>query len=113
MPDGATSTLWRYSFVSDLHWTALERYGFTDQQRPGTGDSEKLEKRAALAQALMETSAPEERLVAAPLARLLGAIGQREAALHYQRMAVYAADRLVMREQALHLLTINKEDWGQ
>jgi tetratricopeptide (TPR) repeat protein len=113
MPGGATRTLWRYSFVSDLHWTALARYGFADQQRPGKGDSEKLEKSAALAQALIETYAPEERLVAAPLARLLRDIGQRETAQHYQRMADYAADRAVMREQALHLLTINKDEWGQ
>lgn len=113
MPDGGTRTLWRYGFVSDLHWMALERYGFTDSSRPGKGYSEKLEKSAALAEALIETYAPEERLVAAPLSRLLYDIGDREAAQHYQRMADCAAERAVMREQALYLLIINKEKWEQ
>jgi len=110
-PDGATRTLWRYSFVSDLHWLALDRYGFANEQRPDKSDSERWEKTAALVNTLEETYAPEERLVAAPLARLLQRIGHTEAAQHYQRMADYSADRELMRQRALYLLTINKDDW--
>jgi tetratricopeptide (TPR) repeat protein len=112
-PDGATRTLWRYRFVSDLHWMALERYGFSNEQRPERSDTERLEKCAALAEALIENYAPEERLVAAQLARLLREIGQHEAAQRYQRMSDYAAKREVMREQALYLLTVSKDDWDQ
>lgn len=111
--DGTTHTLWRYSFVSDLHRMALERYGFADEQRPGKGDTEKREMSAALAEALVEVYTPEERLVAGPLARLLRDIGQKETADHYQRMSEYAADRALMREQAMHLLSLDKGDWEQ
>jgi tetratricopeptide (TPR) repeat protein len=113
MPDGTTRTLWQYAFVSDLHWVALERYGFADEQRPGKGSSEKLEMSAALANALTEVYAPEERLVATPLARLLRDVGHQEVANHYQRMAEYAADSAMMREQAIYLLAFNKEHWEQ
>lgn len=111
-PDGSAHTLCRYSFVSDLHWLILSRHGFTDERRPGTEDSERMEKSAALADALIETYADDERLAAAPLARLLHDLGDTEAAQHYQRLADYTADRLFMREHALHLLTVKKDDWG-
>ncbi len=110
-PDGTTRTVWRYSFVSDLHWMALERYGFAIEPRPGKQGSQKLEKSAALINALREIYAPEERYAAAPLARLLREVGDGETARHYQRMADYAAKREVMREQALHLLIVNKDHW--
>lgn len=113
LPDGTTRTLWRYSFVSDLHWQALDRYGFANEQRPDRSDSERREKSAGLIRALQETYAPEERFAAAPIARLLRAIGQEETAQHYQRMADYAANREVMRAQALYLLATNKDDWEQ
>lgn len=111
-PDGSARTLWRYSFVSDLHWMALSCYGFTDERRPGAEDSERLEKCAAMADALIETYADDDRLAAAPLARLLRDLGDTEAARHYQRMADFTADRLFMRDHALHLLTVNKDEWG-
>jgi tetratricopeptide (TPR) repeat protein len=113
MPDGSTRTLWRYNFASDLHWMALKQYGFSDQPRPGKGNSEKLEMSEALAKALIETYAPEERLVAAQLARLLRETGYVEASLKYQQIANYAARREVMREHALYLLSINKDEWDQ
>lgn len=113
VPDGTNSTVWRYSFVSELHWLALERFGFANEERPEKSDSEKLEKTAALIKALKETYAPEERLVAAPLARLLRSLGHTEAAQHYQKMADNLADREVMRESALYLLALNKDDWEQ
>jgi energy-coupling factor transporter ATP-binding protein EcfA2 len=107
--DGATHTLWRYNFVSDLYWIALEQYGFANQPRPGKSNSEKREKSAALAKALIATYATEERLVAAPLARLLGDIGDREAARQYRQMADYVAEHAAMREQALLLLSTRTE----
>ena len=111
-PDGSSRTLWRYSFASDLHWIILSRHGFTDERRPGAEDSERMEKCAAMADALIETYADDERLAAAPLARLLRDLGDTEAARYYQRLADYAADHLFMREHALHLLTVNKDEWG-
>lgn len=111
--NGETRTLWRYKFASDLHWMALERYGFENHQQPDKNYSEKMEKSIDLAQALIKTYSPEERLVAAPLAKLFAEIGNREAAQHYRRMAYYSASRAVLREQALHLLTLNKDEWGQ
>lgn len=112
-PDGATRTLWRYSFVSDLHWMALERYGFADEPRPGQEDSEKQEKIAALVDALREVYTPEERLVAAPVARLLRAIGREEDASHYERVGEYSAHQTLMRDHATYLLALNKDEWEQ
>jgi tetratricopeptide (TPR) repeat protein len=113
MPDGVTRILWRYRFVSDLHWTVLDRYGFAEQPRPNKTGTEKLEMSAALTKALIETYTPEERLVAAPLARLLGYLGDKATAQHFQRMADYTTGRAMMREQALYLLAINKDEWGK
>jgi tetratricopeptide (TPR) repeat protein len=110
-PDGEKTTLWRYSFVSDLHWMALNRYGFADEHRLGRSGSERLEKSSALVDALTELYTPEERLVAAPLARLLRGIGQVKLARRFQRMADYTAGHEIMRELALHILALNKDDW--
>ena len=112
-PDGATRTLWRYRFLSDLQWLALARDGFVNEQRPDKSESERMKKASALAQALVETYAPEERFVAASIARLSRDVGRAEKARHYQRMADYTTDREVMREHALFMLTTDKDDWEQ
>jgi tetratricopeptide (TPR) repeat protein len=111
--NGTPRTLWLYSFVSDLQWMAMGRYGFATKHRPGNRGSEKMEKSRALANALLKTYAPEERLVAPQLARLLRESGDKDKARTYQRMADYAARREVMREQAFYITTINKDNWEQ
>lgn len=111
LPEGHSRILWRYHFVSDLHWMALDRYGFATEQRPEKAVSERQEKSAALVKALLETYTPEERLVAAQLARLLHDTGHKDEAQNYQRIADYIAQGEVMRKQALYLLAINKDDW--
>ena len=112
-PDGSITNLWYYRFVSELHWLALERHGFAETERPDKGSSERLEKTATLVEALKETYAPEDRLVAATLARLLRDLASTEESQEYQRMANYAANRTLMREHALNLLTVNKDDWEE
>jgi tetratricopeptide (TPR) repeat protein len=112
-PDGTTDTLWRYSFVSDLHRAALLRYGFAGEQQPESGQTERAEMSEALAEALLEVYSTEEQLVAEPLARLWRESGHEEQARHYQRMATSTADRDVMREQALYVLALDKGDWEQ
>lgn len=109
--DGSQNTLWRYWFVSELHWLALERYGFFNERRPGKEDSQKGEMTVALVTALDQTYAPGQRFVAASLARLMKSVGQPEVAQHYHRMATYLAARESTQENAFHLLTINKDDW--
>ena len=112
-PDGSVTNLWCYRFVSELHWLALERHGFAETERPDKGSSERREKTAAFVKALKETYAPEERLIAATLARLLRDLGSTKESQEYQRIANYAANHSLMREQALYLLTINKDDWEE
>ncbi len=112
-PDGSTTTLWRYRFVSELHWLALERHGFAETERPDKGTSERSEKTAILVEALKKTYAPEDLLVAATLARLLKDLGSTEESQKYQRIANYAANHNLMREHALNLLTVNKDDWEE
>jgi tetratricopeptide (TPR) repeat protein len=104
-------TLWLYRFVSDLHWMAMERYGFANEHRTEKDESERLERSKAVINALRVLYAPHERFVAAPLARLMIEIGHNEEGQHYQRIADYIAEREVMRSQALYLLTIKKDDW--
>jgi tetratricopeptide (TPR) repeat protein len=109
--DDTTRALWRYSFVSELHWLALERYGFANAIAGGKSHSERLEKTAALVKALKEAYAREERLAAGPLAHLLRSLGQKAAAQHYQRVSNYSAEREAMRKYALHLMALDKDDW--
>lgn len=112
-PDGPTKTFWRYSFVSELHWLALERYGFANEERPNKTQTEKLEMTDRLTGALIDLYGPEARLVAPALARLLRTLGRNEIAEHYQRTSNYGAERELMREHALRLVNIDKDDWGQ
>ncbi len=112
-PDGSITNLWCYRFVSELHWLALERHGFAETERPDKGSSERREKTATLVKALKETYAPEERLIAATLARLLRELGRTEETQKFQRIANYAAHHSLMREQALYVLTVNKDDWEE
>jgi tetratricopeptide (TPR) repeat protein len=110
---GDSPPLCLYSFVSDLHWFALDRFGFANEPRSGQRGTERNEKSRALIEGLIEVYKTEERLVAAPLARLLRAVGDSAAAKHYQEMASYAVGREMMRDHALSLLTIDKTDWEQ
>jgi tetratricopeptide (TPR) repeat protein len=109
--NGPARTLWRYSFVSDLHWFALDRFGFANERRTDDRDTERNQKSVALIGGLLETYQTEERLVAAPLARLLRGVGHSAAALRYQEMADHTVRHEMMREQALNLVSINKEQW--
>jgi tetratricopeptide (TPR) repeat protein len=113
MVNGEPRTLWLYRFVSDLHWFAIDRFGFADQQRPEHGDTEKLEKSAALIRGLTHVYQTKKRLVASSLARLFRAVGAEEAAEHYQKMSDYAVGHELMRERALSLLNIDKTNWEQ
>jgi tetratricopeptide (TPR) repeat protein len=112
-PDGSTPTLWRYGFVSELHWLALERHGFAEIERPGKMGSERLEKTAILIAALREAYAPEERLAAVPLARLHRYLGNTDESQQYQRVTNYSANRSLMRDHALKLAAVKKDDWDE
>lgn len=97
-------TLWRYAFVSDLHWHALQsRYSLTA--------TEQKQLSLALAHTLAALYSPEERLIARTLARLFKTGGDETAARNYQRTADYATSRAALRQQALFLMAINKDGW--
>ena len=112
VPDegGGERTLWRYRFVSDLHRMALERDGFARVERPQSG-TERRAKCLAMIEALKQTYAAGESLAAAPLARLLREVGKTESAQRYQRIADFGTNREGMREQALRLIAVEKDDW--
>lgn len=67
----------------------------------------------ALAHTLAALYAPEERLIARTLVRLFKVGGDETAARNHQRTADYATSREALRQQALLLMEINKDDWGQ
>jgi tetratricopeptide (TPR) repeat protein len=113
LPDGTRRTLCRYSFVSDLQWMMLERYGFAGTHRPEGAGSFKLKQAAALVKALTGLYEPDRRLVARPLARLLREMGSDDGAQHYQRMSDYTAQHALLREQAFFLMALDKDNWGQ
>jgi tetratricopeptide (TPR) repeat protein len=111
--DGSTRTFWRYSFVSELHWMALERYGFANEERPNKTQTEKLEITDRLAKSLIDLYGSDSRWVSAALARLMRNLGKNKAAEHYQQTSTYWAELELMREQALQFLAINKDDWDE
>ena len=101
-----TRTFWRYSFVSDLHWHAMQsRYSLTA--------AEQKQLSLTLAHTLTALYAPDERLIARTLARLFKAGGDETAARNHQRTADYATSRAALRQQALLLMAINKDDWDK
>ena len=104
-------TLCLYSFVSDLHWFALDRFGFANEQRPGQRNTERNEKSMALIEGLTKVYQTEDRLVAAPLARLLSTVGDLAMAKHYKEMAAHTVGREIMGDQALNLLAVDKIEW--
>ena len=99
-------TLWRYAFVSDLHWHALQsRYSLTA--------AEQKQLSLALAHTLAALYSPEERLIARTLARLFKVGGDETSARNHQRAADYVTSRAALRQQALWLMAINKDDWDK
>jgi hypothetical protein len=99
-----TRTLWRYRFAADLLWLACREYGFTETELPNAS--------ASLAAALQEVYEPEVRLIAGSLAWLYRNCQANEAAEHYRRMWDFGFERESMRQQALLLLRVNKDDWS-
>jgi hypothetical protein len=104
-PATGQRTLWRYAFVSDLHWHALNRYGLTD--------SERKQLSLTLARTLASLYAPEEKLIARALARLFKACGDEASATRYRRTADYTTSREAMHQQATLMMAVNKDDWDE
>lgn len=96
--------LWRYAFISSLYVAAAREFRLKQ---------ERVILAQALAQSLILSYSPEEKLVASNLAQLFNIGGNLEMAAHFQRMADYAMLRDDLRQHALYLLSINKDDWDK
>ena len=97
-------TLWRYRFAEYFHWQALTEYGFTREQL--------IDSRQNMIRALHETYEPETEHVAGTLARLYREIGAKDQAGHFQRIADFRIPREQIRDNALRLIEVDKDDWN-
>lgn len=97
-------TLWRYRFADNFHWQALTQYGFTREEIPAA--------RHNMIRALHETYEPETEYVADALARLYREIEAKDQARYFQRIADFRIPREQIREKALRLIRVNKENWN-
>jgi tetratricopeptide (TPR) repeat protein len=96
----------RYQFVSTLHWHTLRRYGLG-------GPAETARRSEEYAWALDRAYAPQQARVAAIVADLLTAAGNRGAAVEFRRRADFDNTLEAQRSQALAVLQLPKEDWDE
>jgi len=94
--------LWRYRFVSHLHWRAARDLL--------AGEAEREAMAARLVQALCAAYDPDNQAIAHVLASLCRLAGEREAAAMWRSVALSASQE-VRRGCAKHLLGIDTAGW--
>jgi tetratricopeptide (TPR) repeat protein len=97
--------VYRYRFVSELHWRTLRRYGLVGRERQ--------DGCRALAAALQEVWQVEPERAAAEIATLLRQAGDLEAAASWHAMAEFGARVPVVEASARRLLAQDTSGWDR